>query len=178
LGERQAVTVEYRRASPADAEGLAQLMADPRVFGGLLQLPYPSVEVWRKRLEGQLEQSDTLHLVALADGAVIGNAGLFRTSQSLRTRHVAGLGISVAHDWQRRGVGSELMRRLLDWAENWAGYLRIELGVFTDNEPAMALYRKFGFVHEGTQRAFALRDGRYVDCHMMARLHPNPPQLP
>jgi putative acetyltransferase len=33
-------------------------------------------------------------------------------------------------------------------------------------------------VHEGTQRAFALRDGRYVDCHMMARLHPNPPQLP
>jgi len=92
--------------------------------------------------------------------------------------HVAVLGISVVPDWQRRGVGNELLRRLLDWADNWAGYLRIELGVYADNEPAIALYRKFGFVHEGTQRAYALRDGQYVDSHMMARLHPNPPQLP
>ena len=28
------------------------------------------------------------------------------------------------------------------------------------------------------ERAYALRDGAYVDSHLMARLHPNPPQLP
>lgn len=178
MGERQAVSVEYRRATPADAAGLAQLMADPRVFGGLLQLPYPVAETWTSRLEEQIKQPDALHLLALAGGRVIGAAGLNRAGQSLRMRHVAGLGIAVAPDWQRRGVGSELLRRLLDWADNWAGYLRIELGVYTDNEPAIALYRKFGFVHEGTQRAYALRDGQYVDSHMMARLHPNPPPLP
>jgi len=32
-------------------------------------------------------------------------------------------------------------------------------------------------VHEGTHRGYALRHGRYVDVHSMARLHPNPPAI-
>ena len=44
--------------------------------------------------------------------------------------------------------------------------------VYADNERAIALYRKFGFEAEGTHRAYALRDGRYVDALAMARLRP------
>jgi putative acetyltransferase len=84
----------------------------------------------------------------------------------------------VARAWQRRGIGSEMMRRLLEWSDRWLGYLRLELTVYTDNARAIALYRKFGFVVEGTQRAFAMRDGVFVDALAMARLHPHPPQLP
>jgi putative acetyltransferase len=69
------------------------------------------------------------------------------------------------------------MTALLDWADHWAQILRIELTVFTDNAPAIALYRKFGFELEGTHRAYALRDGVYGDVYAMARLHPNPPAL-
>ena len=65
----------------------------------------------------------------------------------------------------------EIVRRVL------AVPLRIELIVFTDNAAAIALYRKFGFELEGTHRAYALRDGRYVDALAMARLHPNPPRI-
>lgn len=56
--------------------------------------------------------------------------------------------------------------------------LRTELTVFADNKPVIALYRKFGFVHEGTHRAYALRNGRYADVLSMARLRPCPPQWP
>ena len=49
-----------------------------------------------------------------------------------------------------------------DYADRWAGVLRLELTVFVDNTPAIALYRKFGFEIEGTNRAFALRDGTYL----------------
>jgi putative acetyltransferase len=172
------VALEYRRALPGDAEGLARLMGEPEVLAGTLQLPMPSVEMWRKRLEAQAGDLSHLSVVALAAGTVVGNAGLHPVSGSLRTRHVAALGICVSHRWWGRGIGAELMRRLLDWADNWAGLLRIELGVYADNERAIRMYRRFGFELEGTQRAFALRDGVYVDSLMMARLHPRPPQLP
>ena len=178
MGRAAPVVTEYRRAEPRDAEALAQFMADPAVFAGLLQLPYPGVEGWRKRLESRAHEQDQLHLLALAEGVVVGSAGLHSLAWTPRRRHVAGLGISVAAAWQGKGVGDELMRRLLEWADNWAGYLRIELSVYVDNVRAIALYRKHGFVEEGVNRAHALRDGVYVDSLMMARLHPRPPQLP
>ncbi len=47
---------------------------------------------------------------------------------------------------------------------------RLEQKVFTDNAQALALYRRRGFVVEGTHRAYAFRDGCYADAHSMARL--------
>jgi putative acetyltransferase len=86
--------------------------------------------------------------------------------------------LAVKKCWQGKGIGSLLMNGLLDWADNWIGLTRIELTVYTDNLRAIALYEKSGFIREGTHRAYALRGGRYVDAHAMARLHPRPPRLP
>jgi putative acetyltransferase len=169
--------VSLRRAAPADAEALAALMADEAVYAGVLQMPYPTAELWRQRLEGQFAESGSLHLLAVTDGQVIASAGIGQQGSTPRRRHAGWLGMTVGAEWQGRGVGKLLMAALLDWADNWAGLLRIELTVYTDNARAVGLYEKFGFVHEGTHRAYALRAGRYVDVHAMARLHPNPPRL-
>jgi L-phenylalanine/L-methionine N-acetyltransferase len=69
-----------------------------------------------------------------------------------------------------RGVGTELMEAALDLADNWLNLTRIELRVYVDNAPAIALYEKFGFEVEGTHRYFAFRNGEYVDAYSMARL--------
>jgi len=170
--------IQIRRVRTSDAEAMARLMGDPDVLGNLLQLPFPSVEAWRTRLAewDQPGRSDLL-LVAEAEGALVGNAGLNPVGPALRRRHAMHLGITVAKGWQGRGVGTQLMAALLDAADRWLGCLRIELTVFTDNEAAIALYRKFGFEIEGTHRAYALRDGRYADVLAMARLHPSPPSV-
>jgi L-phenylalanine/L-methionine N-acetyltransferase len=170
--------IQIRRVRTSDAEAMARLMGDPDVLGNLLQLPFPSVEAWRTRLAewDQPGRSDLL-LVAEAEGALVGNAGLNPVGPALRRRHAMHLGITVAKEWQGRGVGTQLMAALLDAADRWLGCLRIELTVFTDNEAAIALYRKFGFEIEGTHRAYALRDGRYADVLAMARLHPSPPSV-
>jgi putative acetyltransferase len=173
------MAVVVRRATTADAAALARLMADPAVYAGLMQLPFPSEEMWTQRLADLLTPGKTdVMLVAELDGHVVGSSGLHPVGTALRRRHALMLGISVAPEAQRRGVGSALMAAMCDYADRWAGALRIELTVYADNLPAIALYRKFGFAVEGTHRAYALRDGQYVDALCMARLHPNPPQLP
>ena len=170
--------ITIRRAASTDAAALAQLMSDPAVFGGLLQLPYPSEEMWQARLSGGAAPGKPdLFLVAERDGAIVGSAGLNEVGRSPRRRHAMGLGVSVGRAAQGQGVGSALMGALCDYADRWLGVLRIELAVYADNEVAQRLYRKFGFEVEGRFRCHALRDGVYVDSIAMARLHPNPPGI-
>jgi putative acetyltransferase len=145
-------------------------MAAPRARAGTLQLPFPTVDMWRKRIADFA--ADDYLLVAEANGEVVGNLGLHSSVKSPRRRHVGYVGMAVRDDWQRRGVGSALMAAALDLADRWLNYRRLELTVFTDNAAALALYRKFGFVIEGTHRDHAFRDGRYVDAYSMARLNP------
>ncbi|MDE2081435.1 MAG: hypothetical protein KGI90_08780 [Burkholderiales bacterium] len=47
-------SITLRRARPADAAEYARLMGDPAVFPNLMQLPLPSEEPWRTRLEAGL----------------------------------------------------------------------------------------------------------------------------
>ncbi|HEY5107188.1 MAG TPA: GNAT family N-acetyltransferase [Caulobacteraceae bacterium] len=62
------------------------------------------------------------------------------------------------------------MAALLDQADRWLDYRRLKLTVFSDNDRAIALYERFGFEREGLLRAYAFRDGAYVDAVTMARL--------
>ena len=168
-----------RRATLADAAAYARIMGDPAVYPGLLQVPFTSEEAWRQRLTESLAPGKSdLVLVAELHGNVVGNAGLHPFGPHLRRRHVMHLGMAVAPAAQRQGVGTALMAALCEYADRWAGVLRLELNVYTDNLPAIALYRKFGFEVEGTHRGYALRDGVYVDSYSMARWHPNPPTRP
>ncbi len=42
--------IVIRRAGPADAEAIHSTFTDPKVIAGTLQLPYPSIEMWRRWL--------------------------------------------------------------------------------------------------------------------------------
>jgi putative acetyltransferase len=162
--------IVVRRAEPGDAEAIHATFLGPRAIAGTLQLPYPSVERWRKRIT-EFAPEDYL-LVATIAGEVVGNLGLHVASKSPRRRHVGALGMAVRDDRQRRGVGTALMRAAIELADGWLNYQRLELTVYTDNLAALQLYRKFDFTIEGTCRAYAFRDGRFVDAYAMARLHP------
>lgn len=162
--------IVVRRAELRDAEALHAIFTGPKAIAGTLQLPYPSVELWRKRL-AEVAPFDYL-LVATIDGDVVGNLGLHESGKTPRRRHVGNVGMAVRDDRHGRGVGTALMKAAIELADGWFNYQRLELSVYTDNVAALALYRKFGFVIEGTCRAHAFRDGRYVDSYAMARLHP------
>ena len=167
--------IVVRRAEPGDAEGIAATFRARGASAGTLQNPYPSVAFWKERLT--TDAAANYIFVGLADGEIVGNCGL-HGNKNARRQHAWGIGMSVRDDWQGKGIGTRLMATLIDLADNWLGALRLELTVYVDNPVALRLYKKFGFVVEGTHRAFALRDGQFVDAFAMARLHPNPPRLP
>jgi L-phenylalanine/L-methionine N-acetyltransferase len=160
--------VIVRHTEPGDHEALQRIFSGPQVISGTLQLPLPSAEMWRQRLSEPKE--GTFSLVACVDGEVVGEISLHTSPTRWRMRHVASFGMAVSDDWQGKGVGTALMQAVLDLADNWLNLTRIELRVYTDNTPAIALYEKFGFEIEGTHRRMAFRNGEYVDGYSMARV--------
>jgi putative acetyltransferase len=62
------------------------------------------------------------------------------------------------------------LKAITSLADDYVGLERIVLEVYVDNARARALYERFGFVVEGTQRMVAFRRGTYVDAFQMGRL--------
>jgi RimJ/RimL family protein N-acetyltransferase len=104
---------------------------------------------------------DQASIVAVAGGRVIGHLTVSR-EESAATRHVASLGMVVAADWRGRGVGSALLVEAIRWAGE-VGVEKLALSVYPHNEPALALYRKFGFVEEGRLTGHSRKRIGYLD---------------
>jgi putative acetyltransferase len=167
------MTFTIRRAEPTDYEAIHQIFTGPKAVWGTLQLPFPSLDTWRKWLAEPPEGK--FGLVACNGNEVVGQLDVHTALTRPRRRHVGQIGMAVRDDWQGRGVGTALLQAAVDLADQWLNLLRLELEVYTDNEPALRLYQKFGFVIEGTLVQYAYREGRYVDVYTMARLKPAPP---
>lgn len=157
-----------RPTRPEDAEGTAALRRMPGVFENTLGLPSYRTADSVAFING-LGPNDHHFVAVLEDGTVIGAAGL-SVFPSPRMRHVGSVGLFVHTDYQNMGVGTALLRTLLDLADNWLMLVRVELKVFADNERAIHLYEKLGFEVEGRMRMTTIRNGQYVDDLKMARL--------
>jgi L-phenylalanine/L-methionine N-acetyltransferase len=161
--------IRIRASEPGDVDAIFEILSGPRAVAGTLQIPWVSLEDRRRRA---VSDPNTHRLVAEIDGRVVGTASL-HVIDLPRRRDCGWVGMAVHDDFQGRGVGTHLMRALLELADGWYGLRRVELTVWTDNHPAVRLYEKFGFVIEGTARQYALRAGDYVDAYYMARLRPS-----
>ena len=91
-------------------------------------------------LEWDEEDGRSRHILAVAaDGTPVG------TGRLLRDGHIGRMAVLAA--WRRQGVGSALMRHLLELA--WqSGHERVVLHAQTH---AVGFYRKHGFVPEGEE---------------------------
>ncbi len=164
------MTVTVRRTEPGDYEAVQKIYASPTVIWGTLQLPFPSLEHWRRRLAEPPAGLFSLVACVGENNEVVGQLALYTFPDRPRRRHVGQIGMGVRDDWQGQGIGTALMQAAVDLADNWLNLTRLELDVFTDNGPAIRLYKKFGFAVEGTLVDFAFREGQFVDVYLMARL--------
>lgn len=123
----------------------------------------------RERFQKALTAGDQLHLVALVNEQMVGGLDLAPYFSGLKkARHVMGLGMLILDGYRGLGIGTALMEEAIRWARS-IGLMKISLSVFSNNEAAIRLYQKFGFIEEGRlKRQFKIM-GDYVDEVAMGR---------
>lgn len=171
--DRERCIVAIRAVDPSDMTALADLMGLPGVRYGTLGVSYRTPESMQSWLDRQRTRAGLIGFVATHADTVIGFAAL--TLEPPRRSHAGSLLMCVHDDWQGRGVGGQLLGSIIDCADRSLGLRRIELTVYVDNAPAIALYRRAGFEIEGCARGYALRDGTFADVYLMARTVAAPP---
>ena len=139
----------------------------PIIRHGTLRLPFALEE--ESKAIAEPADAATKAIVAVSGVEIVG-AGVLKP-QLNRRAHCAELALMAVHEaWQGRGVGTALMAALVDIAGNWLNLKRVYLTVLADNAPALALYRRFGFVEEVHKRADVFRAGGFADAKVMARV--------
>lgn len=160
-----------RHADPSDAEQLTRLAdavsGEPE--GWLISVggEWRSAGDERRFLKALRRYPHAAVFVAeREDGTLVGRLSVGRDPHPAST-HVADVGLMVALDARRQGVGTALLRAAVDWARE-AGIRKLELHVFPWNEAAIALYDAFGFEREGFRKRHYRRGGELVDAILMA----------
>lgn len=172
---RGAIAYMIRQAQPDDAAAVVayikEIAGEPGINIPLTPAEFAyTPETEREFIQATLDSPYRLMLVALDDtGAIVGELSL-NGSTRRALRHGVELGMTVRADWRGQGVGSALLARAIAWARAGGVITRIELHVYARNAPAIALYRKFGFVEEGRRRAAIYQAGEYLDDLIMALL--------
>ena len=108
-------------------------------------------------------------LLALDSEKIVGIATI-SSSHKIKSGHEGELGIVVATEYQRQGIGSKLIQMLINWCKGNGVTTRIRLDTRTDNTMAVSLYLKFGFVVEGCCKNQTLLDGKYYDLYIMGMM--------
>ncbi|WP_020580797.1 GNAT family acetyltransferase [Endozoicomonas elysicola] len=156
-----------RHAEVSDLKAIGEFFRDPEVTRQTSQIPYRSQEYWNNLFN--MDDKNHIQLVAEVSGQILGHLGL-HTQENPRRKHCASFGITVHPEAQGKGIGKQLMKAMIDLADNWLNLVRIELDVYTDNTQAIALYQRFDFEIEGESKCDAFRDGQLVNSYRMSRI--------
>ena len=127
----------------------------------------------RERIEGwtsNIDYGKNLPVLALIQEngkeRIIGSASLSFHSQE-STRHKAELGITIHDDYQNQGLGTTMIKHLLEIAQK-KKLKKIYLRVDTENRRAIHVYEKCGFKIEAKLEKEDYVKGRFRDDYRMA----------
>jgi RimJ/RimL family protein N-acetyltransferase len=172
LGLRDGRRVRIRRAEPDDAAAILAYLG--RAGAETINLtfgaegPGVSEQEEREYFSRVAASDNSLAIVAVAGDEIVG-ALTFDGGRRPRLRHVGEFGISLLQAYAGQGLGKALLEYMIAWAERGGVVRKINLKVRVDNVPAIRLYERMGWVHEGRTTRDTLIDGKFGDCLLMGR---------
>ncbi len=126
------------------------------------------VEGVKRKLAMSKDSENSIILIALAGGQIIARAELDGYHPA-RMRHRAKFSISVKKEYWGRGIGTEMINRIVRQAKKMNIGI-IELEVIADNARGIALYHKTGFEDIGVYKKYFYVNGQYKDAVIMQKI--------
>ena len=173
---RSEADISIRRLTPADAPAYRALR-----LRGLAEHPDAFTSSHDEEAAKPLSQSahrlspdsgDVLY-GAFVDGALVGVVGWSRDARAKNRHRIKVVGMFVAPEHTRRGVGAALLAHLVDAARREPGVEQLVLTVTDSNAAARSLYERAGFHSFGVEpRAIRVGDTYYDKNHMVRFLPP------
>jgi RimJ/RimL family protein N-acetyltransferase len=160
-----------RKAQESDAEQIILhkrkvLDESSHFLGSSLEEFEPTIQEEQALIH--LHNQNGLLLVAEDNQSIIGLLN-FRLSTSKKFSHKGFFGMSIQEAYTNKGIGTTLITSLIDWAKAESRVEKLSLEVFSNNERAIHLYSKLGFIEEGRLVKNAkLGPNEYVDDIIMS----------
>lgn len=163
--------VVIRSAKVTDAEQIVKLskaVAEEEIYELISGKEFNrSVDTDQKWIESHEANPNHIIIIAEVNSKVIAVLD-FANGHRQRIAHVGDAGISIAKDFRDQGIGSLLMKALIEWAKDNSAIEKIGLQVHSSNDRAIGMYKKMGFEIEGVRkRDLKYNDGHYVDTVVM-----------
>ena len=108
----------------------------------------------------RLEKDEMFYLVAEVDGKVVAVSEI--SKRGGYEKHVGVIGIAIRNGFKDLGIGTEIMKTLVEQAQKM-GLKVLTLSAFATNKPAIHVYEKVGFVQTGTIPKKHFKEGKYID---------------
>lgn len=125
-----------------------------------------TLEEEKKWIQSNLDNPNNLIIVAEFEGKLVGQLD-FSNGHRRRIAHTGEFGMGVRKDFRDKGVGSLILKALIDWAKNHDVIEKINLRVHHTNNRAIKMYEKHGFIKEGVRLKELKYEGQYVDMVLM-----------
>lgn len=171
--DKQGRTITIRGVEVSDGPALIEYMEKTALESRFLirepgeRIPTPEAEA--EFLQGRIEADRELMLVAYCGDKLVGACSLMSVGVQQRFAHRCSIAIALFKEFWNQGIGSLMLEILLEAAKE-VGYEQAELEVVTDNEAAIALYEKLGFVQYGElPDNMKYVDGTYANTYWMMK---------
>lgn len=160
-----------RPAAPADAAQMVEFMKrtageTPFLLRNPDEVTY-TAEAEAEKLREIAADPRCAMLAAEVEGRLAGNSGIGGLGPKRRFAHRCSMAITLYREFWGLGAGTAMIGYLTELARQ-IGYEQMDLEVVAENERALALYRKCGFIETGRRHhAAKLDDGTYQDHILM-----------
>ena len=155
-----------------DGASLVRYANNRNVSGNLkdrFPFPYTAADAtaWIAHASGQMP---IVNFAIVVDGEAVGGTGIELGADVFHRS--AEIGYWLGEPFWGRGIATEVLRALTDYA--WATFdiIRLEAGVFSWNPASARVLEKNGYVLEGRARLGIVKDGRIGDRLLYALVRP------